>query len=50
MLPQLDIWVIQGTTEAFYLSDLHLRLKIEVAQRRTTIGELIEELVEKYIK
>ncbi|MEJ1342474.1 MAG: hypothetical protein RPU34_06115 [Candidatus Sedimenticola sp. (ex Thyasira tokunagai)] len=26
---------------------LHLKLKIEAAQRRTTIGELIEELVEK---
>lgn len=29
--------------------DLHLRLKIEAAQRRTTIGELIEELIDKYI-
>jgi hypothetical protein len=26
-------------------SDLHLKLKIEVAKRRTTIGELIEELI-----
>lgn len=26
--------------------DLHLRLKITAAKRRTTIGELIEELVE----
>jgi len=30
--------------------DLHLRLKIEAAQRRTTIGELLEELIEKHIR
>ncbi len=29
--------------------DLHLKLKIAAARRRTTIGELLEELVEKYI-
>ena len=29
--------------------DLHLRLKIEAAQRRTTIGELIEEFIEQYL-
>lgn len=29
--------------------DLHLRLKIEAAHRRTTIGELIEEFVERYL-
>jgi hypothetical protein len=29
--------------------DLHLKLKIIAARRRTTIGELIEELVEKYL-
>jgi len=29
--------------------DLHLKLKIAAARRRTTIGELIEELVEKYL-
>lgn len=29
--------------------DLHLKLKISAARRRTTIGELIEELVEKYL-
>ena len=29
--------------------DLHLKLKIEAAQRRTTIGELIEELIEKHV-
>jgi hypothetical protein len=30
--------------------DLHLRLKIAAAHRRTTIGEIIEEMVDKYIK
>jgi len=29
--------------------DLHLRLKIASAHRRTTIGEIIEELIENYI-
>jgi hypothetical protein len=29
--------------------DLHLKLKIAAARRRTTIGELLEELVEKYL-
>ncbi|RII27702.1 MAG: hypothetical protein CXR31_05580 [Geobacter sp.] len=29
--------------------DLHLKLKIAAAQRRTTIGELIEDLVERYM-
>jgi hypothetical protein len=30
-------------------ADLHLRLKIEAATRRTTVGELIEEMIgEKY--
>lgn len=29
--------------------DLHLKLKIAAAHRRTTIGELIEELVERYM-
>ena len=29
--------------------DLHLKLKIVAATRRTTIGELIEELVERYL-
>jgi hypothetical protein len=29
--------------------DLHLKLKISAARRRTTIGELLEELVEKYL-
>jgi hypothetical protein len=29
--------------------DLHLKLKIAAARRRTTIGELLEELVEKHL-
>lgn len=29
--------------------DLHLKLKIAAARRRTTIGELIEEFVETYL-
>lgn len=29
--------------------DLHLKLKIVAANRRTTIGELIEDLVEKHL-
>ena len=29
--------------------DLHLKLKIASAYRRTTIGEIIEELIEKYV-
>ena len=29
--------------------DLHLRLKIKAAEERTTIGELIEALIEKHI-
>ncbi|OIR07166.1 hypothetical protein GALL_107550 [mine drainage metagenome] len=28
-------------------TDLHVKLKIVAAERRTTIGELIEELVER---
>lgn len=29
--------------------DLHLKLKIAAAEQRTTIGELIEKLVEKHL-
>jgi hypothetical protein len=29
--------------------DLHLKLKIAAAHRRTTIGEMIEELIENYV-
>lgn len=29
--------------------DLHVLLKVEAAQRRTTIGELLEELIEAHV-
>ncbi len=29
--------------------DLHLKLKIEAANRRTTIGELLEKLIERHL-
>lgn len=29
--------------------DLHLKLKIASAHRRTTIGEILEELIERYV-
>jgi hypothetical protein len=29
--------------------DLHLRLKVEAAHRRTTIGEILEELIEAHV-
>lgn len=29
--------------------DLHLKLKIAAAHRRTTIGEMIEELIDRYV-
>jgi len=30
--------------------DLHLKLKIASAHRRTTIGEILEELIEKHVR
>ncbi|MEW6351461.1 MAG: hypothetical protein AB1646_20605 [Thermodesulfobacteriota bacterium] len=30
--------------------DLHLRLKVEAAHRRTTIGEILEELIEAHVE
>jgi hypothetical protein len=30
-------------------SDLHMRLKIRAARERTTIGEMLEQLIEKHI-
>ncbi len=30
--------------------DLHLKLKIEAAHRRTTIGEILEELIEHHLQ
>lgn len=30
--------------------DLHMRLKMEAVKRRTTVGEILEELVQQHIK
>ena len=30
-------------------ADLHMKLKMRAVQERTTIGELIEELIEKHL-
>jgi hypothetical protein len=30
--------------------DLHMRLKMEAVKRRSTVGEILEELVQRYIK
>lgn len=30
--------------------DLHMKLKIKAARERTTIGEMIEQLIEKHIE
>jgi hypothetical protein len=30
--------------------DLHMRLKLEAVKQRTTVGELIEELVQQHVK
>lgn len=30
-------------------ADLHMRLKIKAARERTTIGDMIEQLIEKHI-
>ncbi len=45
LVPEGDVRLTANIRE-----DLHLRLKIAAARQRTTIGELIELLVEKYIK
>lgn len=29
--------------------DLHLKLKIQAAKQRTTIGEIVEELIDKHL-
>jgi hypothetical protein len=44
LVPEGDIRLTANIRE-----DLHLRLKIAAAKQRTTIGEIIEELVEKYV-
>ena len=43
-VPEGDVRLTANVRE-----DLHLRLKIAAATRRTTIGELIEELVELHL-
>jgi len=43
-LPEGDVRLTANIRE-----DLHLKLKIAAARRRTTIGELLEEIVEKYL-
>ena len=30
--------------------DLHMRLKMEAVKRRTTVGEILEELVQQHVK
>ena len=45
LVPEGDVRLTANIRE-----DLHLRLKIAAARQRTTIGELIESMVEKYIK
>lgn len=45
LVPQGDVRLTANIRE-----DLHLKLKIAAAHQRTTIGELIEKLVEKHLK
>lgn len=45
LVPEGDVRLTANIRE-----DLHLKLKIAAARQRTTIGELIEQMVEKYIK
>jgi hypothetical protein len=44
LVPEGDIRLTANIRE-----DLHLRLKIAAARQRTTIGEIIEDLIEKYV-
>lgn len=45
LVPEGDVRLTANIRE-----DLHLKLKIAAARQRTTIGELIEQMVEKYVK
>ncbi|RNC68586.1 MAG: hypothetical protein ED859_09735 [Desulfuromonadales bacterium] len=45
LVPEGDVRLTANMRE-----DLHLKLKIAAAQQRTTIGEILEALVEKYVK
>lgn len=42
LVPEGDVRLTANIRE-----DLHLKLKIEAAKRRTTVGELIEQLIER---
>lgn len=44
LVPEGDVRLTANIRE-----DLHLKLKIASAYRRTTIGEILEELIEKYV-
>jgi len=44
LVPEGDVRLTANIRE-----DLHLKLKIAAAHRRTTIGELIEDLVDRYL-
>lgn len=44
LVPEGDVRLTANIRE-----DLHLRLKIAAARRRTTIGEIIEDLVERHV-
>ena len=44
LVPDGDVRLTANIKEA-----LHLKLKIEAAKRRTTIGELLEELIERHL-
>lgn len=42
LVPEGDVRLTANIRE-----DLHLKLKIEAAKRRTTVGELLEQLIER---
>ena len=44
LVPQGDVRLTANIRQ-----DLHLKLKIAAARRRTTIGEMIEELIDQYV-
>ena len=43
-VPEGDVRLVANMRE-----DLHMKLKLEAVRRRTTIGELLEELVKKHL-
>lgn len=42
LVPEGDVRLTANIRE-----DLHLKLKIEAAKRRTTVGEIIEQMIER---